>query len=406
MSHAVPVLYIDTSPTSTRGGAQNSLLFILKHIDRTKYSPFVLMYLPHGIEDELNQLSVPFLIVSNKNHYNTTKKTKQEAPIHYELPQNRLGTYRDLGFRLKYILKHEWRRFWAVRKYAYAIQAKLIYLNGNYTTAHGAILAAKTLGIPVIAHQRILSVYTIIDRHFSRHIDFMIMYTQKYMQKLLELGVKPKRCDFLYNAVRLDQLPGYSAESEMKYRNEFGFKPNIPIITQVGNVDTIRGHDLSIAAAMRIWNRDKPFYLLLVGEIRDPDYLQYLQSIYNNTGMEPHVVFTGFRSDAVDILSVSTISLEATYMEAGFTRVVIESLALGKTLVAPEAGCSEIITHQENGFLYKNGSVDDMAESLSQALHADHIAIGTQARKTAIQHFDINNMMSRYHEILDSVIQH
>lgn len=404
MSDPVKILFVDTSPTPTRGGAQKSLLYLLTYLDRSRFEPHVFMYLPHGVEDELAELNVPYQIIDTSVAIKIKQQKSNISLSSFQLPKDRRGTWRDFAYRLRYICKYEWKRFMAIYRYAKKIDAKLIYLNGNYTTAHGAILAAKALGITVIAHQRILAVYTWIDRYFSRMIDSMVMYTGLYMQRLLDAGVNPKTCMYLYNAVPLEQLPTYNADTEAKYRQEFQLEPDIPIVVQIGNVDPIRGHDVSVRAVQKAWSKESPFYYVAVGEIRNEYYLNQLKAIYQNTEMEPYVRFVGFRKDAVDILSVSDVSIESTYMEAGFTRVVIESLALGKKLVAPALGCSEIVDDGMNGFLYENGDVESLANKLTEAIQADSHDISTNAKQTANEHFNITLMMKKFHVNLETVL--
>lgn len=396
MPEPIPLLFIDTSPTPTRGGAQKSLLFILNCIDKTIFKPYVVMFVPHDIENELEILDIPFFIIepNQKSHPSYTKSSPPE-------PKNYLGNWRDLAYRIKALFTIEWKRFHYISTLINRVQPKLIYLNGNYTAAHGAILASKRFRLPLIAHQRRLSVYTLLDRFFARWIDCMIMYTQKYKEYLHELGVNPKMQTVIYNAVSMNDIHQLTDEQIEYYKHDLKLHESIPVICHIGTVHPIKGQDITLQAILKIWSTLSPFYLLYIGEERNIDYLQSLKSMIAGSAAEPYIHFLGNRQDVLSILQVCDISLEATQAEAGFSRVVIESMCMGKTIVAPKSGCSEIIQDGINGFLYQDNNIDDCAQAIGRALSSNVMQINNAAKNTALQFFDSDAVI---HKIEDTIL--
>ena len=406
MHECVPVLFVDTSPAPTRGGAQQSLLFILRNLSRDRFAPSVLAYVPHGIEDELRELGIPLHILDPKAesgtpaHSTPASEKKLDEP---EYPYH--GTWRDLGARIKHLIRVGIPQSKRIANYARETGARIIYLNGSFPSALSAILAARRLGIPCIAHQRRISTYTLLDRLFARAIDLMIFYSSHYMDLMLSIGIAPRYRTVIYNSVNRASLPGPPELDKDEYRNEFGCVEEIPIACHVGTLVPVNGQDLVIQAAQRAWRPERPFYLLFIGDTRDSGYHAHIRSLYEGKPIEPYVVFAGYRQDALSILNVCDISLEATQVQAGFSRVVIESLALGKKLVAPRNGCQEILQDGINGYLYKDGDPDDFGTKIAEALDTDGQSIIEAARETSQTLFDENAVMQQLERVLDGVLR-
>lgn len=393
------ILFVDTSPTPTRGGAQKSLLFILRHLDKKKFTPHVFMYVPHGIEDELNQLEISFTIQFPNCKPKKTTGNQPPEPTDYH------GTWRDLAYRVKSLFTVEWKRYQTICKSIKQSNADLIYLNGNYTAAHGAIFAAKRFGLPLISHQRRLSVYTLLDRFLSSWIDCMIMYTSQYKDYIRQLGVNPQSDTVIYNALLFQDLPVYNPQIESNYKKEFGLDELIPVVCHIGTIHPIKGQEITLNAVMNAWRIDQPFYFLLIGEERNQNYVLSLKNLVKGEPIEPYIKFLGPRNDALSIVSICDISMDSTKAEAGFSRVVLESLCMGKTVIAPAAGCSEIIQNGVNGFLFSDEDVESCAASIQAALDCSREQIGKTAQEKARQLFDGQSVMSEIERTIHHTLQ-
>jgi glycosyltransferase involved in cell wall biosynthesis len=141
-----------------------------------------------------------------------------------------------------------------------------------------------------------------------------------------------------------------------------------------GRVNTIvlaqlyrpKGQHFAIEALASLVSDHPELKLYIVGDHVIEEYRGYrdeLDALVSRHGLTEHVVFTGWRSDALDILAAMDIVLHPSLSE-GFGRAVLESMALGKPVVASKVGgLREIIRHGENGFLVDPGDVDGIASA-------------------------------------------
>lgn len=128
----------------------------------------------------------------------------------------------------------------------------------------------------------------------------------------------------------------------------------------LGQLYRPKGQDLAIKALAGLVRDFPKVKLYIVGDHVIEEYRPYrdeLDALVLEHGLQDHVVFTGWRTDALDILASMDIVLHPSLSE-GFGRAVLEAMALGRPVVASKVGgLREIIRHGENGFLIDPGDV-------------------------------------------------
>lgn len=118
------------------------------------------------------------------------------------------------------------------------------------------------------------------------------------------------------------------------------------IVTVVAGLNNQKGHEFLIRAIHSILQRIPNTYFLFVGE---GHLRQHLEKMART--VSPRIVFTGFRNDIADILSVSDLFVLPSLFE-GMPLSVLEAMAAGKAVVATAVdGTKEIVVHGETGLL-------------------------------------------------------
>jgi glycosyltransferase involved in cell wall biosynthesis len=82
----------------------------------------------------------------------------------------------------------------------------------------------------------------------------------------------------------------------------------------------------------------------------------------------------------------------------------MEAMAWGKTVLAPAiSGIPELVTDGQNGFLFREGSIDDFLDQVEKIRTSSPAIlrnIGAAARKTISQSFDRNNNQTAFVDLL------
>ncbi len=159
-----------------------------------------------------------------------------------------------------------------------------------------------------------------------------------------------------------------------------------------------------LVEALGLLIKDFPNVMLyIVGDHVIDEYKSYkeeLANIINKYKLENNVIFTGWRSDALEILSLMDVIVHPSLSE-GFGRAVLEAMALRKPVVASKVGgLREIIRDGENGFLVEPKDHKAIAEKLYILLNNKTLRgkLGEAARKTVFSEYLIRDKIMQFEQ--------
>lgn len=212
--------------------------------------------------------------------------------------------------------------------------------------------------------------------------------------------------------VRIGIDPSVIAEVEARdtgsLRSELDIRPDRINAIVLAQLYPPKGQHFVLGALRRIVDAHPQFMLYVAGEAVIAEYEFYraeLEEIIRREGLEEHVKILGWRSDALEILSLMDILIHPSLAE-GFGRAVLEALALGKAVVASAVGgLREIIRDGENGFLIKPGDTEAIVDRVDR-LAADPALrkkFGDAARREVFANYLIEDKVKQLQEIFAQV---
>ena len=172
----------------------------------------------------------------------------------------------------------------------------------------------------------------------------------------------------------------------------------------VGQLYRPKGQHFAIEALSRLVAEFPQARLYLTGDHVIEEYRPYkakLEALIEQHGLAKQVRFTGWRKDALDIVSLMDIVIHPSLAE-GFGRAVLESMALGRPVIASSVGgLREAIQDGQNGFLVIPGDVDAIAIRWRELLSNPELRqrLGKEARQTVSTHYLIDDKVARLSEI-------
>jgi glycosyltransferase involved in cell wall biosynthesis len=134
-------------------------------------------------------------------------------------------------------------------------------------------------------------------------------------------------------------------------------------------------------------------------------YLEELRRIIDRHGIAKNVIFTGWRTDALRIVSVMDILVHPSLSE-GFGRAVLEGMALGKPVVASRVGgIREIIKDGINGLLVDPGQPQMIADKLRLLVRNSVLreSLGREARRTVFAEYLIQDKVAQLQMIWEDM---
>jgi len=369
-SRKIRVLHVLT--VGVRGGIEENVLSLLRHLDRNKFSP---------------ALACPAPLI--KAYGNDLREL--DVSVHVLPPMSRPYHFGGM-IRLARLLKH--------------LSPDVVHTHLFVATLCVAPVA-KLCRVPVVietcevreAWRRGIWKRYWIDRQISRFVDANIAVSESLRRYLVdEKRLPPEKVVVIRNGRELSRVVAISGRDLNGLRNEFRVRPGELIVSLLGRLEVQKGHAYLLEALPKVLPQFPGLRVLVVGDgsLRDA-----LAAEINRRELGDHVLLTGYRRDVYDILRISDLVVLPSLWE-GLPLTAIEAGALGKPILATSVdGTPEIVLHGETGWLVPPGDSSALAEAMIRLLGDSEIRarMGTRARDYVIQNFSFNRVVTEIEEL-------
>lgn len=207
-----------------------------------------------------------------------------------------------------------------------------------------------------------------------------------------------KKSIVIYNGFNLDRIP--KVDNEQMLRKEFSLY-NKKVVSMVARLTPEKDYTmfLKVAKIINNYRSDIVFFVVGTGPMRN-----FLENYVTKNNIL-NVAFLGFRSDVIDILKLSSVSLLCTNNEIhaeGVSNSIMESMACGTPVIATMGGGTpEIIQDGVNGFIVPAHDEIKMANVLLNLIDNEALRdrIIDEGLKTIKSKFSIQKMVSDYESL-------
>jgi glycosyltransferase involved in cell wall biosynthesis len=200
--------------------------------------------------------------------------------------------------------------------------------------------------------------------------------------------IDPSRVQTIYNGLDLDD---WSMDSRApKAPGEF-------VITTVGNIRHVKGHDVFIRAAAAVVRQFPKAMFSIAGEVLEPAYFTELQTLVRELNLADHVRFEGGIKNLRPHLTAADVFVLPSRSE-GFSNAIVEAMAAGLPVVATTVGGNpEAVSDGVSGILVPPEDVDALSTAILRLLSdpAKAKAMGKAGRELAAEKFTTQAMMGQ-----------
>ena len=372
MANPVRILFVENA--ADIGGGNRSLLLLLDHLDRSRFSPLVVCPARGAMTSELDARTVENRVIP-------------------KAPPRRL---RPLPFLR------------AVREYRRLIEAEGVRLvHVNDVAAYLWIgRACRSNTVPVLCHVRFP--YTEAGLSYlarrTRRPD-ILLYNSAFMTRelgdLAECYMPGVEKVILHNAV---DTAVFAPAARRKIETGGGR----PVVAIVANFTPMKDHETFLHMAAEVHSKapDARFWLagtdVLFGGRRESE----LKAVAVELGIERAACFLGFVADIPRLLADCDIVVCTSRIEP-FGRSVLEAMACGKPVVASRVGgIPEVVGNEGAGVLVEAGDAGAFSKEVGRLLSnpEQRAEIGAAARRRAVENFGVEAHMRRLEALYGSLL--
>lgn len=362
-------------------GADKVMLDLIKNLDKSKYSPYVILPTEGALVDALKIENVRVMVlpypIMRRKYFNP------KGIIQYCLE---LVKYSRL-----------------IVKIAKKQKINLVHTN-TAATIEGCYVSRK-LKIP-----QLWSIHEIIVRP-----QIMYKLTSKLISKFSEItitdsGAVKKHLDasgffeegkvkVIYNGVDENRF-NPNVDCEYLY-DEWNIPSDAKIIGMMGRVNSWKGQSDFLKAANYVMAIYPEVYTVFVGAAFEGEEWREkeLADAIDKSPFKSRIINKGYRVDSESIYKLYDVFVLPSTNPDPLPTVVLESMAIGKPIIGyKHGGVCEMVVDQYNGLLAKVCNPNDLAAKICILLEDDELRkqMGKNSRKRLLERFSIESYIQNY----------
>ncbi|TAF07672.1 MAG: glycosyltransferase family 4 protein [Nostocales cyanobacterium] len=193
----------------------------------------------------------------------------------------------------------------------------------------------------------------------------------------------------VYPGVALDRFNPAVLPTPTQARQKLGLPLYGPLIGIVGRLQRWKGMHVLVEAMPKVLQKYPHAHCVVVGGKHDlePDYQEFVKQQITDLGLSDYIIMAGLQRNVPEWVQAMDIFVHASDKEP-FGIVIIEAMALGKPVIAGDAGGpTEIIADGVNGLLTPYEDADALAQAILRYLDNPEFAqsLAAAARQRALQ---------------------
>ena len=367
------------------GGAERSLLDLLRYLDTREYYPIVSLPSEGNLTRELERRGVEKKIIAF--HHEISRLSREDGNLwfHRFLP--------IVWYLLPTAIK--------MARFVRERNIDMIVTNGIKCHFIGALVSSLTRA-KLIWHVR-----DVVGMGWLRRI--LRAMGQVFPDKIItnsdavgSMFSGNGRRETVYNGIDLShfnpEIDGFKVRAQLKVGRD------TTLIGTIGHFAPLKGFEDLIEAMGEVVQQEPNITLALVGEAIYPNshrYKQKLISLVDSIGLKDKVIFTGFRENIPELLASFDLFVLPSRSE-GFGRVNLEAMAMGKPVISTiVGGIPEVVLDGVTGILVPPGDPKDLARAIMRLLHDTQLreSFGKEGRRRVEEHFTLQAHAQRIQEI-------
>lgn len=366
---------------ATGGGTRKHLLDLLRGLDRRRFEPVVAC--PSTRHPSFGQESIVGDLEAMDVRYQIVEMQRAIRPL--DDLRSLLSLYRlmrDCRFDIVHV--HSSKAGMLGR-----LAARLAGVPAVVYTPHGLFFLGKR------GWQR--GFFRSLEQLVGWLTDCTIAVSPSELGELLGNRIaRPGTAVLIENGIALEDFS--RAADPAATRAALGLAPDVPVVGTTSRLNPQKDPQTLLRAIGEVMASDARVRFVWVsdGELRD-----VAEALVTELGIADRVIFTGFRSDVLDVMATFDIFAVSSLFE-GMPYTLLEAMALRKPVVATDVvGSRDIVVHGTTGLIVPPRSPAALAAAVRRLLADPALAaaMGAAGRQVVEERFSLRDSIGRTEQL-------
>ena len=390
----VRILYVEGNPDGTVGGSFILMQDLILGLDRRRFEPIAIFRFENHVAQQLRDAGVEVMILPPR--VPLTFRNRWAAVLLAPIKKivNLVG-----GFLVP---------AWSHAAFLRGRRIDLVNLNNSITRNHPWMVAALLTRTPCVTHEMgINQSYSWFSRFLGRRLRAVISLSHAIHDAMKSRGADLPNVTVIHCGIDIDRYR--EMESPATLRRRHRIPEGAPVIGVVGNLRAWKGQETIVRATGILCRKYPDIRCVLAGgqTPEDAPYVERLQSIVTESGIEQNVLFVGFQKNAIDYMRLMDVVAHTSTSPEPFGIVTLEAMSLGKPLVSTTiGGPAEVVINGVSGLLVEPGKPELLAEAIGRLLDDRQAAaeMGERGRQRLHAEFSLEKNLRQTIEVYERVL--
>jgi len=253
---------------------------------------------------------------------------------------------------------------------------------------------------PLFKTQR-ANIIKVLYKLISNFANKIIAVSKDTEKDLADGGVSKNKIKTLYIGVDTKYFFPLTLIETEKEKKRIGILQKNHIIGFIGTVNKEKGIEDFVDVSKRILDKSQNVNFLIVG---DGPMLNIIKEEVKRLKINTNYIFTGFIDDVKKYIGVLDLLFFPTKHNEGISMSLLETMSVGKVVVARDIGGNSEVINKNNGYLYTdNKNIADFITGLLK--NREKLEnIGRNARDEIIKNFDINKNVKNFYGLFKNLM--
>ncbi len=235
--------------------------------------------------------------------------------------------------------------------------------------------------------------------YYKASTDCMVAVSQGVKGALVDLGLPADHIRVIKNGTPRSKYELTRPQLTEQLREKYGLPEGTFVI---GCISRRKNQEQLLKAYAQL---PEKAWLMFIGIEEDEE----LRQVPLSPDQKARVIYTGMvpREEVLYYHGLLTLEVLPSTME-GLSQSLLEAMALGIPVIATNAaGNPDLIVHKQNGLLFEDGNVDELAADIAELASNSDLRqkLTANGKKTALEEFEIKKVIDNYEKLFEEEIK-